>query len=117
MTARLRTSPSFLPQRARTGLLALAGPCLWLGLLGLIHALADRTCSLSARLGLSVMVAFGVSACGLLAVLGQRRLQQHATRDPDARYFLLASGTLHVLCALSLLAQLIPVVLGVTCRP
>ena len=117
MTARLRTSPSSLwLQRARAWMLALSGPALWLVLLGLTHARASQACDLLARLRVGALVALGVSVCGVAAVLGQRRLRQHAQRDPEARYLLLASGTLHLVCALVLVAQLIPIAFGVTCR-
>ena len=116
MTARLRTSPSLWPLRARAWLVAIGGPALWLGLLLLAHALAGHACDLLARLRLCVLVALGASACGLGAVLGQGLLKRDARRDPDARYLLVMSGTLHLMCALSLFAQLIPILLGVTCR-
>lgn len=116
MTARLRTSPSLWPLRARAWLVAIGGPALWLGLLFVAHALAADACGLLSRLRLCVLVGLGASVCGLGAVLGQGLLKRDARRDPDARYLFVMSGTLHLMCALSLVAQLIPIVFGVTCR-
>jgi len=116
MDARIPTTHSAWPLRARAWLLAFAGPALWIGVFGVTASLAGRSCDLVARLRLGVVIALGISLCGLAAVLGVRRLQQYAAHEPDARYLLLASGTLHLLCALSWVAQLIPIVLGVSCR-
>ena len=117
MTTRLRTPASLWLQRARAFALALGGPSLWIVLLALAHGRAAHACDLLARFRLLALVSLGMSACGLAALLGQRRLRLYALRDPEARYLLLASGTLHLMCALSLVAQIIPIVFGVTCHP
>jgi hypothetical protein len=116
MPVRSPATPSFWPLRARSWCLALVGPALWVCLLALTHSLAGHACDLLARLRVGVVVALGVSLCGLAAVLGLSRLQQYAERDPDARFLLLASGTMHALCAFVLIAQLIPIMFGVSCQ-
>ena len=116
MPALSSTPSSVWPQRVRSWCLALAGPALWFCLLGLTHSQAGRACDLAARLRLGAIVALGGSLCGLTAVLGLRRLQQYAQREPEVRFLLLGSGTMDALCAFVLIAQLIPIVFGVTCH-
>ena len=113
MNTRIHTTHPDWSLRARSWLVALTGPCLWLPLFGITGALAARSCDLLAGLRLGAVVALGVSVCGLVAVLGLRRLQRYAEREPDARYLLPVSVALHAMCALSLVAQLIPIVLCV----
>jgi hypothetical protein len=110
------SSSSTWPQRVRSWCLAVAGPALWCCLLGLTHSQAGRACDVIGRVRLGAFVVLGVSLCGLAAVLGLRRLQQYAQREPDVRFLLLGSGTMDALCAFVLIAQLIPIVFGVTCR-
>lgn len=116
MPARIPVNPSLWLQRARSWCLALLGPLLWFCLLGLTHSLAGHACGMLARLQIGALVALGVSLCGTTAVLGLRRLQQHGERDPDARYLLLASGALHAFFMFVLFAQLVPIMLGVSCQ-